>query len=683
MTRRAPAILGVLLAGTSLAGPSTDVMNGAWRDDFADLQGLDVNQQGVILAPSGFTVNSTLQTYSQPSSTFGFSELMSSPGSLMDKAMRMTNAGTTGEYLTLWWNIWEPKTQGDMEFAYECAIGGGPKSSCIGFVPQNPNTILNGWSPTWGAVSHVPDQGTKTYGTVGWDTDANLTCLGSSSASPITGSVGSFQGERLLYGADERGIQKGYGYSATFLMNAKQGWHDTHMVPYLLFQFYDNNAHRSYMSTTLYERDILPGGSAMAREAEQMTPVTIRMPSAPAKSSWDFQAWSLTGPMPVGHAHCTYIGPVLVTADRGLFTSKQLDTFSDNTVWHEISWNLQMATGYKDTVYGCVYQDHPRSAIPSGAPLAPVRLKYEVGNSTTIAGYEGTVWHGGEGVAGYIGMNMVNASSAPLVDGAGGMLKGRYFRFTAELFSRAAAAELDPDLYPANGLAVDGLPYPSWISFGALRPIVRRVTVSYYVCTARAQSKVILPPSVASWKSADCTIELPSTGSSVFIDVLSSNGALLATKLVSGDSGGTGVRNESISLAGIEPRANPGMVLRATLYSDPAACSRRPIIQSWGVRWEPLVDVIALGCNAIRPIAGESCPIQVKVDKEGRVRVIVHDAAGQQVRELYNDDASAQALFLSWDGRSDRGETVATGVYFVSAAVPGGKTRVRRLAVIR
>jgi flagellar hook assembly protein FlgD len=75
--------------------------------------------------------------------------------------------------------------------------------------------------------------------------------------------------------------------------------------------------------------------------------------------------------------------------------------------------------------------------------------------------------------------------------------------------------------------------------------------------------------------------------------------------------------------------------------------------------------------------------MQVKVDKAGRVRVIVHDAAGQQVRRLVDDDLDARALFLSWDGRNDRGEAVATGVYFVSAAVPGGKTRVRRLAVIR
>jgi hypothetical protein len=677
------AIALLLVAnGPALAGQTMDVLNGGWRDDFRDLSGLDTNQQGIILAPSGFTVDSALQTYSQPSSTFGFSELFSSAGSSMDKTVVMTNAGTTGEHLSLWWRIWEPKDNGDMEYAYACAIGGGPKSFCPG-MPTSPNTIQNGTSPDWGAVTHIPDQGWKSFGTVGWDTDASLTCLGSSTASPITGSIGQFEGQRLLYGATEKNIQKGFGYSATFLMNAKQGWHDTHMVPYLLFQFYDNNAKRSYASTTLYERDMLPGGTAMSREAEQMTPVTIRMPSAPAKSSWDFQAWSLTGPMPVGHAHCTYIGPVLVTADRGVFTSRQLDTFSDNTVWHEISWALQMATGYKDTTYGCIYQDHPKSAIPVGAPLAPVRLKYEVGNSATIAGYEGTVWHGGEGVSGYIGMNMVNASSAPMVDGTGGLLKGRYFRFSAELFSRAAADELDPDLYPANGLAADGLPYPPWICNGALRPIVRRITVSYFVCTARAVSKAIMPPSVAGWKSAECTIEIPSTGASVFIDILSSNGALLATKLVSGDSGGTGIRNESIPLTGVEPRANPGIILRATLYSDPVACSRRPIIQSWGVKWDPLVDVIAVGCNAIRPALGESCPMQVKVDKAGRVRVVVHDVAGQQVRKLVDEDMPARALFLSWDGRNDRGEVAATGVYFVSAAVPGGKTRVRRLAVAR
>ncbi|MEK7766450.1 MAG: FlgD immunoglobulin-like domain containing protein, partial [bacterium] len=71
------------------------------------------------------------------------------------------------------------------------------------------------------------------------------------------------------------------------------------------------------------------------------------------------------------------------------------------------------------------------------------------------------------------------------------------------------------------------------------------------------------------------------------------------------------------------------------------------------------------------------------VQASGHVRVDVHDAAGQLVKVLWDDDLPAEAKILTWRGETDRGGPVAPGVYFIAARTPGEARQVKRLAVIR
>jgi hypothetical protein len=295
-------------------------------------------------------------------------------------------------------------------------------------------------------------------------------------------------------------------------------------------------------------------------------------------------------------------------------------------------------------------------------PLTPVRLSYSVSNSGV--GPLPAIWtvtHGGEALAGVIGMNMVTNACNAIQDGAGLPVTGRYFQWSADLFGRVASAGLDPDLAPA----------PANLYFGGYRPLLQQVMVHYYVCAAQAQSRRIAPTSVRRWRAVDYVIEKPTPAATVRVDVLGPDGNVL---LAGVDSGA--------SLAGLDPFRYPSLSLRAVMESDPADCAKRPILRAWQVSWDPLADILEIACNSIRPALGEECLMQIRIDRAGPVRVEVHDAAGQSVKVLLDADVPAEARLVSWNAHNEAGAVVAPGVYFVVARVPGAR-RVRKLAVIR
>lgn len=55
--------------------------------------------------------------------------------------------------------------------------------------------------------------------------------------------------------------------------------------------------------------------------------------------------------------------------------------------------------------------------------------------------------------------------------------------------------------------------------------------------------------------------------------------------------------------------------------------------------------------------------IPFRLEREGRIHVVVYDALGSPVRQLLDDDMSAGPNQIYWDGRDDRGFEVASGVY--------------------
>jgi len=78
----------------------------------------------------------------------------------------------------------------------------------------------------------------------------------------------------------------------------------------------------------------------------------------------------------------------------------------------------------------------------------------------------------------------------------------------------------------------------------------------------------------------------------------------------------------------------------------------------------PIVpDRLALNGNAPNPFnAGTS--IRLNVALPGQVHVDIFDVLGRRVRQLVSSFAGAGAQSIYWDGQTDAGKSVGTGVYF-------------------
>lgn len=101
----------------------------------------------------------------------------------------------------------------------------------------------------------------------------------------------------------------------------------------------------------------------------------------------------------------------------------------------------------------------------------------------------------------------------------------------------------------------------------------------------------------------------------------------------------------------------------------------------------PVGDTPAAGVvleqNAPNPF-GSTTRIAFGVDAnaQSRVSLEIFDAAGRRVRALVSDEVVSGKQTVGWDGRDDRGQAVASGVYFYRLTAPHGVVT-RRMTLIR
>ena len=70
------------------------------------------------------------------------------------------------------------------------------------------------------------------------------------------------------------------------------------------------------------------------------------------------------------------------------------------------------------------------------------------------------------------------------------------------------------------------------------------------------------------------------------------------------------------------------------------------------------------------------------LEREEKVRLRVFDVQGRCMRELLNDVLPAGRHRIPWDGLSDNGHPVGSGIYFMQLK-QGEKRTVRKLSVVR
>lgn len=91
--------------------------------------------------------------------------------------------------------------------------------------------------------------------------------------------------------------------------------------------------------------------------------------------------------------------------------------------------------------------------------------------------------------------------------------------------------------------------------------------------------------------------------------------------------------------------------------------------------------VTLLGRNRPNPFSG-STVLDYQLAAAGRVTIALYNVAGQRVRTLVDRDQMPGRYGLRWDGRDERGRSVAAGVYVCRLAAPG-TTQMRKMAVVR
>jgi FlgD Ig-like domain len=128
----------------------------------------------------------------------------------------------------------------------------------------------------------------------------------------------------------------------------------------------------------------------------------------------------------------------------------------------------------------------------------------------------------------------------------------------------------------------------------------------------------------------------------------------------------------------------PGSYYWQVVASDPLGAERSSAV--WDFTVTTATDAPALGAaEALRAVPNPFNPrtsLRFELAKAGRTTLEIFDGRGRRVRQLYSGELSAGAHTIQWDGRDDRGQSCASGAYFVQLQ-QGTRHEARRLALVR
>jgi len=568
----------------------------AWKDDFSSISRLSFSRHLVPRKGGGVTLTPAVQNWHIPADA-RFSAGTLTPG------LEVLGRGTGREEVTLWQRILQPGRE--LSWARHTTAGGVRNGILY---RDNPATRaregFTGFPGLPGGAANA----------VGWDTEASSPKC----RSGALGGISPFNGHPVLWGGALAGIAPGTFYTASFTSSVR---HDGDESPYLAFEWVEQAGGKTHGSWTAAENDFAgpetPAFSSMAGFSVMLNPA----PAVPG-SAWDVRAVSRA----VAEDHCTFLGPVYVTAQEGNYSSPVFDSLSQRTVWEKVEWELDQNYATADPACGC--------ATP-GNPITPAVVRFGVSDNPSP----------------------LTAQSAPfptqdISDCAfPAEAAGRYFQFSVALHGRDTAGNVSRPLAPRD----PHRHFAGWL------PLVKKLSVRYRPQAARAVSARIAPASIRKWGRVFHAGQAPG-GSRVRVDVLAADGTPLFEDVPSGfDFGGS-----------LDPFSHAAVYLRADLIADPASPENRPSISSWRVTWEPLQGRLILDRASISVEAGEWVRGIVSVESRGQVRVRVRDAKGNVVATPLEAEASAEAVLFRWNGRGRDGAAVKPGTYFITAITARG-----------
>jgi hypothetical protein len=90
---------------------------------------------------------------------------------------------------------------------------------------------------------------------------------------------------------------------------------------------------------------------------------------------------------------------------------------------------------------------------------------------------------------------------------------------------------------------------------------------------------------------------------------------------------------------------------------------------------------LALHGNRPNPF-NPSTTISFSIPSSGKISLAVYDITGRKVRTLLSDHMSAGTHSITWDGRDDSGQMVASGIY-LSRLIAGKKSATGRMVLLK
>ena len=99
----------------------------------------------------------------------------------------------------------------------------------------------------------------------------------------------------------------------------------------------------------------------------------------------------------------------------------------------------------------------------------------------------------------------------------------------------------------------------------------------------------------------------------------------------------------------------------------------------WGFSGVETSDEIAAVVHAVHLFQNRPNPfspetrIDFEIPKSGPVELVIYGVNGRLIRTLVNEERTAGAHSIRWDGRDDSGQRVSAGVYFYNLTAPGTK----------
>ncbi len=602
------AALVAVLAGAALAAaPET----GSWKDDFPDMKGAAFVRHLERAESGGLTIVAAPQVWSFPRDA-GFASCSLAP----TLEVRPGDAGE--DVVTLWQRILRPGAE--LSLLSECAPVGSEPCPLRRSVAGKANGVVYAdarATPSSEGFNGFPYTGDRPVNGAGWDSQpGHPRCIDEESAGGVLGGIASFDGKPVLQGGELSGLVPGATYAASFTAGARTDAQDS---PYLGFEWFERTGRKAYGSWTASENELAEPSADFAG----LSRFTVLLDPVPPVSGavWDTRVISRAG----REAHCTFLGPVYVTAQEGVMVTPDFDGISPRTVWKSVEWELEQNTTTVD----------PTCICPSpGSPITPVVVGFGAGNDPkSIEIVNPALPHPDAGDA------AVPAEIA-----------GRYFRFSVALYGRARARAVDRRFAPAHRNAY----------FAGWRPLVKRLTVRYEARAGRVVSTRIAPQSIGKWGKVIYDAKVP-RGTKLVVDVLAADGSVLCRDIASGHD-----------LGKIDHFVHTALMLRADLACDPANTGTRPVLRSWEVTWKPEPGKISLRKYSLSLASGAKFEGLVSVEEAGRVRVRVHDAMGREVARVFDAVTEAQAQRIAWDGRAADGTKVAPGTYSMTATTPRG-----------